>query len=449
MVCGTRPPRSLVAIVTLILLSATAPSFADYRSDYADGLEAVQRQDWPEVERLMRAAAASKGSEGRVRIYGMRFDPYLPYYYLGVALFEQGDCAGALDAWQTSESQGFITKQDQYADLQERRQSCRQRIARVAPTPELAPTATALPDVTAAVRSARSRIQAVEEAAAGIASLRSDSNYRAAWNADPNLARRSDQAGNTLRSARTRLEAGERSASEDEIAGAVELADRAAQDYAAIRSDLDQLRQRMALDADQRRDQQAVLRQARGEVATSAAAAREVLNRPDAAGIASEPGRTQRSQLEELLRQADGAATISSAARLRELAQGIGSRTVAFERSLVAAASRVPSEPTPGLPSAPPQQLRIAAETFFGGDYQKTLSLLEGANFEDPRAIAASHLLRAGASFSLFLAGGEQDEDLQRTALAELRRCRAIRRQITLDPALFSPRFAELVSSLR
>jgi hypothetical protein len=392
----------------------------------------------------------------------MRFDPYIPHYYLGVALSEQGDCAGALEAWQVSESQGFITKLDQYADLEERRERCRQRIARVEPTPVVAPTATARPDVTAAVQAARSRIEAAETAAGGLSALRSDERYRAAWNADPNLGRRADQASTTLKSARTRLEAGERAASEDDLAEALRLADRAAGEFAAIRTDLDRQRQQLALRAEQQRDQEAALQRAREDVATAAAAAREMLQRPDVTAISSQEGRRQRGQLESLLRQADGAATVTSLTELRELRQGISSATTTLERTLVADASRLPTEVVGGptrvvrapteptaLPSTPPQRLRIAAEAFFSGDYQQTLSLLDDAAFSDRRAVAASHLLRAGAQFSLFLAGGEEDDGLRRSALEEVRSCRRVRAEITLDPSLFSPRFAEFVSSVR
>jgi hypothetical protein len=438
----------VIALMVLIVLSAAGPLCADYRSDYTAGLEAVQAQDWPEVERLMRAAAAGKGEEGRVRLYGMRFDPYIPHYFLGVALHEQGDCEGALGAWQISESQGFITKIDEYVDLQERRRQCRQRIARVEPTPVAAPAETPRPDVSDAVRAARARLESAEQAAAAVTSLRAEEGYRAAWESDPNLAQRTDQAGNTLRSARERFETGERTASEQQLVGAGELADRAGREFAAIRSELDGIRRKLAIEAEQRRDLEAALRQARGELATAAAAAREVLQRPDAAGVRS----TQRDQLEGLLRQADGAGRISSIDRLRDLKQGIESQTTALERTLIAEARRPPERPTPEpttRSAAPPRRLRTAAEAFFGGDYRRALSLLEGADFSDPRAVATSHLLRAGASFSLYLAEGENDEELRRTALAELRRCRRARPEIRLDPSLFSPRFVEFADSSR
>ena len=449
MITSIRVLRPVVALAVLIMLSVAAPLFGDYRTDYTAGLEAVQRRDWPAVERLMRAAAAGKGSEGRVRLYGMRFDPYIPHYYLGVALLEQGDCAGALEAWQVSESQGFITKIAEYAGLQAGRERCREQVARVEPTPVIAPTAAVGPDVTAAARAARNRLEAAEEAAAGLASLRSDDSYRAAWNADPNLARRSEQTDSTLQSARARLAAGERNSSEDELAGAVELADRAADEIAAIRGDLDRARQQLNLEAQQQRDLNVAIRQARGGVATAADAASEVLRRAADADNLSQEGRTQRGLLEGLLRQADGAESINSTARLRDLEQRIGSQTAVLERTLIASRTRAPTGPTPPTTSGPPRQLRIAAAAFFAGDYRKTLSLLEGADFADPRAIATVHLLRAGAQYSFFMAGGEEDEELRRSALDELRRSRKARPQMTLDPSLFSPRFAELARSVR
>ncbi|MFV2072909.1 MAG: hypothetical protein ACC742_09700 [Thermoanaerobaculales bacterium] len=448
MITAIRALRPVVALTVLIMISVAAPLFADYRTDYTAGLEAVQRRDWPEVERLMRAAAAAKGSEGRVRLYGMRFDPYIPHYYIGVALLEQGDCAGALNAWLVSESQGFITKIAEYAGLQAGRERCRELVAQVEPTPVIVPTATAVPDVSVAARAARDRIEAAEEAAVGLASLRSDDSYRAAWAADPNLARRSDQTKSTLQSARTRLLAGERTASEDELAGAVELADRAAGEIAAIRGDLDRARQQLNLEAQQQRDLNVALRQARGGVATAADAASEVLQRAAGADTLSQEGRTQRGRLQGLLRQADGAESITSTARLRDLEQKISSQTAVLERSLLASRGKAPTEPTPPTTSGPPRQLRMAAAAFFGGDYRKTLSLLEGADFSDPRAIATAHLLRAGAHYSFFMAGGEEDEELRRSALDELRRSRQARQQMTLDPTLFSPRFVELAKSV-
>jgi hypothetical protein len=443
-----RPP---IAAAALILLLAASPVSADYRTDYTAGLEAAESQDWPEVERLMRLAVAGKSSEGRVRLYGMRFDPYIPYYWLGVALFEMGDCSGALEAWQISEGQGFITKQDQYADLQARRRSCQERVARAEPTPQVAPTATARPDVSAAVRAARERLDRAQQEAAGLAELRGDASYREAWQSEPSLANRSEQARSALRSAREQLEGGERNASEDQIAGAAELADRAARQYASIRSDLDRVRTELAAEAEaeQRRGREDALRQARGELAGSTSAARLFLDRPEVGELSSQEALAQRRQLEDLLRQAEGADTISSVARIRELDQGIGTQIAALERSLLEVPIVAAAEPTPSRPSGPPRRLRTAAEALFGGNYARALTVLEDADFGEPRAAATAHLLRASASFSLYLAGGEEDENLRRSAIDELRRCLGQRPQITLDPSLFSPRFAELAASLR
>src|SRR5204863_6103870 len=44
---------------------------------------------------------------GKIAIGG---DEYLPYYYLGDALFNLGDCTGALNAWEESDRQGVARK---------------------------------------------------------------------------------------------------------------------------------------------------------------------------------------------------------------------------------------------------------------------------------------------------------------------------------------------------
>ncbi len=89
-----RLPRLLVLVGGLLL---AAPLLADYKTDYAKGKNAAADGNWSEVETLMRQAMeGSSAPQARTRLYGQRFEPYVPQYYLGLAAYRQGDCTAAL-----------------------------------------------------------------------------------------------------------------------------------------------------------------------------------------------------------------------------------------------------------------------------------------------------------------------------------------------------------------
>lgn len=80
--------------------AAGAQAQANFREAYARGKEAAANSRWPEVEARMREAIAAEPTpQARVRIYGMRFEPYVPQYFLGLAAYQQGNCAEAQRQW--------------------------------------------------------------------------------------------------------------------------------------------------------------------------------------------------------------------------------------------------------------------------------------------------------------------------------------------------------------
>src|SRR4051794_3873139 len=95
--------------LALVALLVAAPVLADYKDTYKKALEAVDHKRWPEVVQLMRDAIRQNAQEGeKVKLYGLRFEPYVPHFHLGYALSQTGDCAGAIAELQTSETQGAI-----------------------------------------------------------------------------------------------------------------------------------------------------------------------------------------------------------------------------------------------------------------------------------------------------------------------------------------------------
>jgi hypothetical protein len=81
---------------------------ADYPESFKAGIRAKDFGRWYEVASAMRQAIAqqSRATGENVRIYGNRVEPYIPHYFLGLALFRQGDWAAAAEAFQEAQKQG-------------------------------------------------------------------------------------------------------------------------------------------------------------------------------------------------------------------------------------------------------------------------------------------------------------------------------------------------------
>ncbi len=93
----------------LAALLAASPVLSDYKDSYSRGLEAAKDGDWTAVrQRMQEAIQDNPTAAQRVRLYGQRWEPYVPQFYLGLAAFKQGDCATALAQWRSSANSGVI-----------------------------------------------------------------------------------------------------------------------------------------------------------------------------------------------------------------------------------------------------------------------------------------------------------------------------------------------------
>ncbi len=109
--------RRSPAILLLLLLAAGPLSGADDHIDhYKRGLDAAAAQNWAAVKSSMETAIGMKPlAQKRVRWKNESF-PYIPHYYLGVALLQLGDVDGALEAFEVSKSQGVVQETQYWAD---------------------------------------------------------------------------------------------------------------------------------------------------------------------------------------------------------------------------------------------------------------------------------------------------------------------------------------------
>jgi len=106
-----------IALATALLfagstLPAEAPSSGKPK-EFIQGIKALDKNRLKESETFMQGAEAKLPGDGElVRIYGTRYEPYLPLYYLGLALYRQGDCPGALVHWRRCLSSGALQRTD-------------------------------------------------------------------------------------------------------------------------------------------------------------------------------------------------------------------------------------------------------------------------------------------------------------------------------------------------
>lgn len=413
------PPRRLPAALALSLaLAVPVPGRADPVESYQKGLDAVKAGDWGAAAHWMEQAIAESPQENRrIRLYGMRFEPYVPHYYAGLARFQLGDCEGALREWEVSESHGVIQGLAEHATLAEYQGVCQERLTGegagpggaldvknvevveegqeppaeakpevgpapprpvpaprpppVLPQPEPPPPKPAGPDPAAVARAvdrAEAAIGEAERQDARLRQLRDDPVLSDAWSRAPSLDGPAGDASSLLGRARARLAAG-----------------RQAPDLEALEE-----ARRLAVEAQ---------------------------------GALS--GLVRRAETRRREAQAE-------IARIREQETG-------EERRAEVAAER--PEPDAEAPGGSAETVRAAARAYFDGEYGKVLETLSGQELGDEAAAAQALLFRAASRYALYLLGGEEDGALVEEAREDVAFCRRLAPDLTPDPRAFSPRF--------
>ena len=104
-----------------LLLALAAPSLLAAPERWADpydkGLTAAERNEWAAARDFMQKAIAAKPVEQASARNKNRTYVYVPHFWLGLALYQQGDIDGAMREFSTSQSQGVIQNTQYYADL--------------------------------------------------------------------------------------------------------------------------------------------------------------------------------------------------------------------------------------------------------------------------------------------------------------------------------------------
>jgi len=117
-----RRVRPLLACAVWLAAVAVPPTAQAQDDAFRAGLDAREDKNWQLAATQMRRAiqADSKESTRRVRSGVSRLVrqggmEYFPHYFLGEALFNLQDCAGAIEAWSTSEQQGAVRTRAEFS----------------------------------------------------------------------------------------------------------------------------------------------------------------------------------------------------------------------------------------------------------------------------------------------------------------------------------------------
>ncbi len=402
---------------TVLALGLLLPTLAlaDFKRDYGTGLKALQDGDLDRaVADFEKAIAENPDSAERVRIYGMRFEPYLPHFYLGEAKFRRGDCPGALAAWQEAEQRGVIQGQDGYASLQANQSSCSRAVLDPA---QLAAARQAVQDL-------RDTVAQMEELKA-----RMGDDWTRTWQdaltaASERLAQYAEQL--------VRAEADSDASAVDTIAASAQG------ETANLQALWTEASQRLAtLERQREAERVAQARnRARRELAQAVASARGALTE-----TAADPALNQRVQ--ELTALADRGSNLSPSTEVRTV-QNLTRQITNGVREYRQAAQDLRNQQQAIARRTPPDELRRVAELYFAGRYAEVPQQVNPASFSDDRARLQALLFRAAARFNAYTLSGASEESLLRAAQNDIRSIKRMQREFAPYLAAFPPKFLTL-----
>ena len=388
--------QSFLVATLVIGVFAPAARGAEFLDFYKLGLSAAESGQWSQAAEMMRQAIDHQPVAKTKVKKSLFFRRYLPHFHLGKALFESGDCRGALEAWEESESQGVVVRFSEFQQLQDGRVACSQ-----------------MSDLEGALDRALRAIQQAEAAA-------EQSRRRLA--ALPT----SDSAARKLSDRQTEAEAGLGRVSSRLAAGNVALGEveEAARVAAVTRQEFTTLerlaREQRGVQLEQIHDDLTSQVEPLVVAAKKELAASEYL-RPYPTAVAR-----SRVAVEQALEHARALADSSlTKGEIEALDSELKSTTEALQRAT----------------SPPPAALTAAAAAYLDGDYSGVLIALAEAEFASSRATAHAHLLKAAALFSLYQATGASDEALIEGARTEVLACQSADSQQIPPIAVFSPSF--------
>jgi hypothetical protein len=378
---------------------------ADYKQSYHEGYQlARQGRDWEIVASKMSEALKENDREGeQVVLTSANAQPYLPYFYLGLARFHLGDCRGARDNWIKSSVQKKVVLHGREREWFN----------------EFSPICELVVPIEDAFKQTQTRLQSIDE-------LTHDTDLGKVWNQEPafapalvKLRQQFDQAREGLKQARASKVELQQALLTSVKADATQLSDQTETLLKTARGRRDDLA--AARVANEKR-----LAEERKPATDSSIAA---ANNASGGGPGTTPGNAGSNAGNGGANGGGGAA--SSEAKLTD-PRGGGSK---------AADPKVGSAIVP-VALTPPDALRAVAQDFVKGRYREARDGLQSQVVPTEwRAHAA--LLRAASAFSLYYAEGQKDRKLLDEAIRAVQACSQANRDLRPSRRLFAPHFIE------
>lgn len=442
--------RLMRGLLVLVLALCCTAAWADYKDDYQDGVEAAEKGDWATAQRLMESAIRENAKPvRRMRIYGTRFIEYIPHYYLGLALMNQGNCQAALSAFNNPANLQTVGRLSDFSGKQSAHISrCENevRLAQAEPPPRpvepppkpVEPTPPPpkptppppKPTPPPAAKLAAADVQRASNALANAqrSARRIESSLTSAPLAGTGDARalggELDASKRQLSSAETQLANARRQDSPSQLAQARSTIDQAASALNILGDRVESAKRGLA---DQARAQALELAKRRGRMAIDELAA--LTSEAQAAGsgtTAALSSLTQRRQaLETAINGSDTGAIDSAISALNQARRGV-------EQAIAAA------------PQPAPEELRRYVGLYLSGDYASVASWANPERLPKAKDQAQGLLLRAAARLHQYVRGGEMDNTLGAAIGADLRRAKTLDRSLKPNPKAFPPRLIAL-----
>lgn len=409
------PSKIIACLLMLLLLVSTAE--AEYKRDYTLAKKSFEDGDYAEaIEKLKDAIADNPESNERVKIYGMRYDSYIPHYFLGESYFQMNDCASAMAAWNKALQVGVIQGLDEFSSMQKNMAACKVDTV----------------DVSKIAATASSEIDVLETTNRSFAKLQNESLLKQEWASkwQPELTR-SESLAQTLRQ---RLD----KATADSDPDAIETIISEAKSAVDALSGTEKLAQAQV---------KAIRSQgAEAERLARESARRELQNATRMARSAEtyDGGNEQMtSLLADLQRQisvGESLGETASSDNINEQTQVINN----VLRRYNLAVQDWQAQKQSIADRTPPADLKRVAEAYFAGDYESAVKLATPDSFKKDRAKIQALLFRAAANYTLYVRSGEQQQAILSQVQNDIRTIKKMNSRFSPYIAAFSPRFLAL-----
>ncbi len=386
--------RLAVGCAMAMVVVCAASVRADYKQAYHEGYQlARQGRDWEMVAAKMTEALKENDREGeQVVLTSANAQPYLPYFYLGLARFHLGDCRGARDNWIKSSVQKKVVLAGRERDWFN----------------QFSPICELVVPIEDAFKQTQTRLQSIDE-------LAHDADLGKVWNQESSLApalakvrQQFEQARESLKQAR---------GSKVELQQAL---------LTSVKADATQLSDQtdtLLKTARGRRDE---LASARIATEKRLAEDRKTDDRKNESTIAGNTGATTDGGT------TGGGTTGGGGTGGSTTGRGTtGGGTTGGGRSVIVPAS---------LP--PPDALRDTFQQYVKGRYREARDGLQ-AQVVPAEWRAHAALLRAASAFSLYYAEGQKDRRLLDEASRAVQACAQANRDLRPSRRLFAPHFID------